>query len=103
VRELENVLTRAVVLASGDVLLSEHLPPRPGDAAAPGAAPGVPHPVGVPELDRPGHLPTLAEAEAILIQRALLATGGHKGKTCEVLGISRPTLDRKLKAYGLSG
>src|SRR5690606_22243278 len=102
VRELENVLTRAVVLASGDVLLSEHLPPRPGTSAVATSAPPVPHPVGVPELDRPDHLPTLAEAEAILIQRALHATGGHKGKACEVLGISRPTLDRKLKAYRLT-
>jgi len=100
VRELENVLTRAVVLASGDVLLTTHLPYLPG-AELPSLR-LVPFPTGVPELDVPGQLPTLAEAERILIQRALLATQGHKGKTCAMLGISRPTLERKLKAFGLT-
>ncbi|HET9753891.1 MAG TPA: helix-turn-helix domain-containing protein, partial [Myxococcales bacterium] len=28
-------------------------------------------------------------------------TRGHKGKTCQILGISRPTLERKLKKYGI--
>ncbi|HZH02402.1 MAG TPA: sigma-54 dependent transcriptional regulator [Myxococcaceae bacterium] len=97
VRELENVLTRAVVLSSGDVLLADNLPvlqPHGPDAqtAAPIAAwwgaPGAP-------------LPTLEDAERILIQKALEVTRGHKGKTCEMLGISRPTLERKLQRYGL--
>jgi two-component system response regulator AtoC len=55
----------------------------------------------VPELDDPSHIPTLEEAERILIQRALAATRGHKGKACELLGISRPTLERKLQRYGV--
>jgi len=92
VRELENVLTRAVVLAPGDVLLAEHLPPlespqpRASDAA------------GWPDT---GALPTLAEAERQLIARTLTLTGGHKGKACQMLGISRPTLERKLTKYRL--
>ena len=92
VRELENVLTRAVVLAPGDVLLAEHLPPlespqpRASDAA------------GWPDT---GPLPTLAEAERQLIARTLTLTGGHKGKACQMLGISRPTLERKLTKYRL--
>jgi two-component system, NtrC family, response regulator AtoC len=28
---------------------------------------------------------------------------GHKGKTCQMLGISRPTLERKLKKYRIAG
>ena len=32
----------------------------------------------------------------MLIERALAVTRGHKGKTCQMLGISRPTLERKL-------
>jgi len=28
-------------------------------------------------------------------------TGGHKGKSCDILGISRPALDRKIKKYAL--
>jgi DNA-binding protein Fis len=29
-------------------------------------------------------------------------TGGHKGNSCEILGISRPALDRKIQKYGLT-
>ncbi|HZA13244.1 MAG TPA: helix-turn-helix domain-containing protein, partial [Myxococcaceae bacterium] len=47
-------------------------------------------------------IPTLDEAERILILRALAATSGHKGKTCQILGISRPTLERKLQKYSLA-
>ena len=89
VRELENVLTRAVVLASSDVLLADHLPQT--DAQ--------PTPSLVPAADAP--LTTLAEAEKTLIVRALRHTRGHRGRTCEILGISRPTLERKLRKYRL--
>jgi two-component system response regulator AtoC len=60
IRELENVLTRAVVLAPADVLLAEHLPPLEP----------APRPTA-PAADWPaeGPLPTLAEAERLLISR----------------------------------
>ncbi|WP_434388985.1 sigma-54-dependent transcriptional regulator [Melittangium boletus] len=107
VRELENVLTRAVVLAPGEVLLSENLPalepapPEPGAAAA--HAPGgalLPAFLASPIADI-NHIPTLEEAERLLIQHTLNVTKGHKGKTCQILGISRPTLERKLQKYGV--
>lgn len=88
VRELENVLTRAVVLSPGDVLLGDNLP------GLEEAAPRGPEPVDA------GPIPSLEEAERRLILRALDATQGHKGKACEILGISRPTLERKLRKYG---
>jgi two-component system response regulator AtoC len=100
VRELENVLTRAVVLAPGEVLLAEHLP-----SLNEGANPGAPSADTQAPLPQPlpmGAIPTLAEAERELISRALASTHGHKGKTCAVLGISRPTLERKLLKYGLN-
>ena len=46
-----------------------------------------------------GPLPTLEEAERQLIERALVLTRGHKGRACQMLGISRPTLERKLAKY----
>jgi two-component system response regulator AtoC len=98
VRELENVLTRAVVLSPGEVLLSEGLPPLPTDPAPSQTVDTWLHGAsGEPA----SAIPTLDEAERILIARALQATSGHKGKTCQVLGISRPTLERKLQKYGL--
>jgi two-component system response regulator AtoC len=93
VRELENVLTRAVVLAPGAVLLSEHLPSEAGS--------GLPEkPPSLGYLgDDPERVPTLAEVERILIMRAMQVARGHKGKVCEMLGISRPTLERKLQKH----
>ena len=46
-------------------------------------------------------LRSLAEVEAEHIQRVLEYTGGHKGRACEILGISRPALDRKITRHGL--
>jgi two-component system, NtrC family, response regulator AtoC len=99
VRELENVLTRAVVLSPGEVLLSDNLPSLTESDGT-----GVEPPPSLPFGLDGGHtsFPTLEQAERILILRALEASHGHKGKTCEMLGISRPTLERKLQRYGVA-
>ncbi|WP_338864879.1 sigma-54 dependent transcriptional regulator [Myxococcus stipitatus] len=103
VRELENVLTRAVVLAPGDVLRGDDLPSL--DSAPPPEA-GRPSASNImftaPTVDDASLIPTLDEAERLLIARAMAVTKGHKGRTCQILGISRPTLERKLQKYNLS-
>ena len=84
VRELENALTRAVILAKGDVVLKENLP------------------LGVPDKRPfPSDLMPLTEVEKLYIQHVLDATQGSKVRTSEILGISRPTLDKKIREYGL--
>ncbi len=104
VRELENVLTRAVVLAPGEVLLGDDLPAlEPGTPSEPSRPLSPSGPLfAVPAVDDASQIPTLEEAERMLIQRAMAVTKGHKGKTCQILGISRPTLERKLQKYALS-
>ena len=107
VRELENVLTRAVVLAPGEVLLSDNLPALEPVQPEPGQPNGHGHTAGgsalpnflVSTIDDPSRIPTLDEAERMLIELAMNVTKGHKGKTCQILGISRPTLERKLQKY----
>jgi two-component system response regulator AtoC len=94
VRELENVLTRAAVLSQGDMLLQEHLV-DPGAAARVETAPAL-GPAN-------GRIATLDEVERDHIVRVWALTRGHKGKTCQMLGISRPTLERKLRKYGIAG
>ncbi|UCE19832.1 MAG: sigma-54-dependent Fis family transcriptional regulator [Gemmatimonadota bacterium] len=86
VRELENVLRRAVIMAKSDVLLMEYLPSSEDK-----------EPRIVSE-----RLRTLAEMEKEYIAKILTYTNNNKKKTCELLDISRPTLDRKIKKYGLS-
>jgi DNA-binding NtrC family response regulator len=85
VRELENCLMRAVVLATGSVIRPEHVAIR--------REPSQPH------AER---LQTLEDLEREHIARVLAATGGHKARTAEVLGISRPRLDRLLARYALA-
>jgi two-component system, NtrC family, response regulator AtoC len=89
VRELRNVVERAVIVASGPAVQAEHLPDelRAGEAA-------LPEPGG-------RGLPTLAEVEARHIARVLAHTGGQIGAAAEILGIHRNTLTRKMKEYGL--
>ncbi len=95
VRELENLLTQALVHARTDVLTPDLLlfpqSNQPGPQAT-SANTGAGTPV-----ER-----TLDQVEAEHIQRVLEYTRGHKGNSCEILGISRPALDRKIKKYDLT-
>jgi transcriptional regulator with PAS, ATPase and Fis domain len=88
VRELENTLTQALVRARGGAILPEHLQFATTGATAPATADTT-------------VLRSLAEVEAEHIQRVLEHTGGHKGHACEILGISRPALDRKITRHSL--
>lgn len=45
----------------------------------------------------------LAEVEVPLLKRVLKYTGGNQSKAAIVLGISRGTLRKKLKIYGMEG
>jgi len=90
VRELSNAIERAVVLAEGEEIVPELLLHY-----------GFTHrPARGPQGDR---TLTLADAERALIERALRATGGKKGRAAELLGIDRKTLWRKLRQQGEMG
>ncbi|MCX6577349.1 MAG: sigma-54 dependent transcriptional regulator [Candidatus Aminicenantes bacterium] len=85
VRELENALTRAVILAKGDVVLKENLPVESDERKL---------------FAR--QLVSLEEVEKDYIQYVLTATKGSKTKASQILKISRPTLDKKIKEYELT-
>ena len=84
VRELENALIRAVILAKGDVILDENLALEIGDKKL-----------------YPKQLVPLKEVEKDYIQHVLKATKGNKTRTSQILQITRPTLDKKIKEYKL--
>lgn len=84
VRELENALTRAIILAKGDVILEENLPIERGEK----------------KLLSKEHV-SLKEIEKKYIQHILNATKGNKTRTSQILQISRPTLDKKIREYKL--
>ncbi|MEX1363055.1 MAG: sigma 54-interacting transcriptional regulator [Nannocystaceae bacterium] len=97
IRELRNVVERALVLGDGPVLELDDLPPELVHAAASSGPSGRAGP-GAVAVD-PANIRTLAELEREAIDAALTATGGNKARAAALLGIDRTTLYRKLKDH----
>ncbi|MDY0039839.1 MAG: sigma-54 dependent transcriptional regulator [Desulforhabdus sp.] len=93
VRELENVLRRGVILSHGEVLeMDENWLRKKGPASESRSAPTE----GFEAVPK-----SLDEVEKDHIERVLQYTGGNYGETCRILGVSRPTLRKKLYDYGI--
>jgi DNA-binding NtrC family response regulator len=90
IRELENIIERAVARCNRGVILPKHFPP------------------GLEKLCFPvyhhsrNHLPTLEENELKYVRWVLKRVNGNKTKAAEILGIDRVSLWRKLKRWGLA-
>jgi two-component system, NtrC family, response regulator HydG len=89
IRELRNLIERALLLADGNLILPEHLPPecRASEQAAP-----TPFPEGLVSLE---------QAEARYLRWATTRFQGEKKKLADRLGVSERTLYRKLSELGL--
>ncbi|MBB5771248.1 DNA-binding NtrC family response regulator [Brevundimonas vesicularis] len=117
VRQLENAVFRAIVLADAPFLQPHDFPAISGVAApmpdaqplqaakAAGAqtdaAAQVDQPIRI--LDDRGHLRTLEDIERDLIQHAIEVYAGHMSEIARRLGIGRSTLYRKVREQGLEG
>jgi len=97
IRELENLLVRALVVAKGQVLVRSDFPELTDERR---------HERSDERTDDPGasgKLLTLDEVEDQYIRRILKENSTrNKGEICEILGISRPTFERKLDKYGIT-
>ena len=91
VRELEHVVERAVIVAEGNDVTLDDLPPTIRDAER------LPNQSGF--VIPPHH--TLEEIEKLAILQTLERTRGNKRKAASILGVYRPTLYNKLKKYNL--
>ncbi|MFN8009067.1 MAG: sigma-54 dependent transcriptional regulator [Terriglobia bacterium] len=89
VRQLENTLRRAVVYTHGDVLTEEALENALQEIAGAGSQ------------SESSAMKSLDDMEKEHILNALKFAGGKRGRACELLGISRPTLQRKIRKYRL--
>ena len=92
VRELENVLERSLILCRGDILDLDDLPDH---LLAPGREKSPLSPTPVPENP-------LEAAEKKALEETLRRYAGHRERTAQALGISRRTLQYRLKKYGLT-
>jgi DNA-binding NtrC family response regulator len=123
VRQLENAVYRAIILADAPYLQPYDFPaisgivaPPPEAVASGGAQPDLPSvlqaahaamarapaqeaPVRI--LDDRGHLRTLEEIERDLIQHAIEVYAGHMSEVARRLGIGRSTLYRKVREQGI--
>ena len=89
VRELENILERAVALSDGNTIQVRDLPPDLVE-------------LDLCTYDRPSDgLLSLDELEKDYIKHVLALTNGSRSRTAEILGIERTSLWRKMKKYDL--
>ena len=86
IRELRNVIERAIIISEGNILSENTLPKEFFEE-------------GISSQDDSANL---AEVEKNHILKILKSTDGNKTKTAEILGIGLTTLYRKLQSYGLS-
>ena len=82
IRELKNVIERALILVDGTEILTEHLP----------------YEIQKQNQDNPGNL-SLASVEKQHIQKLLQYTNGNKTRAADHLGIGLTTLYRKMEEY----
>jgi len=92
VRELENLIERAVIMTRGDMITLDEFPNT------------INHQFS--EIDEVENElstgRTLKDAEKEIIIRTLEETGGNRTHAAKILGISRRTLQLKLKDYGIN-
>jgi two-component system response regulator HydG len=89
VRELENAVQRAVVLSRGETIFPEHLPAKVQASVDGGDGTTV----------TGGK--TMREVERDTIIKTLRQTEGNRTHAAKILGISRRTLQNKIKEYGI--
>ena len=96
VRELRNAIERAVILADGGMIRSEHLPvaaPRLAAAAGTETAPSGPIPAGGVNLEA---------IERQLVIKALTQARHNKTRAAKLLGLTRAQLYSRIEKYGLA-
>jgi len=92
VRELENVLMKAAVVERGPMINALSLPDEIREFSGPEPAP----------QEAETEIVSLKEMERRHIRQVLQHTGWHKGRACEILGISRPKLQRHIEEFDLA-
>ena len=98
IRELENTILKASIKAKDKILTRDSfsflIPEKRDDSDQKTV-------VSVEDFTRPENLIPLRDVEKNYIEFVLRQTNWHKGKTAELLGITRPTLDKRIEEYGL--
>jgi DNA-binding NtrC family response regulator len=94
IRELENAIEHAVVLAEGDTIELSDLPAAVQELAAKGDGIAMNPTAAVGSA-------SLEEIEKNCLMQALERTNGNRTRAAQVLNITRRTLGYRLRKYGL--
>jgi len=100
VREIENLLTQAAINTQGEIILEEAIIPMLGEKLQSHQNQFQNHQIQKDLLNN--NKQKLKDIEKEHIIEVLNRTHWHLGKACELLGISRPTLRHKIRAYEIS-
>lgn len=92
IRELENIIERAVALCVETTILPKHLPQEIERLC-----------FKVYRSSSSLQIPTLEENERQYVLSVLKSVDGSRGKAAEIMGIDRSSLWRKLKRWGMDG
>jgi two-component system response regulator AtoC len=98
VRELRNVVERAVILAQGPAIHEGEILVHHGNALAAASTPAA---FFAADLETDGRPPSIDQLERAYVTRILKHTGGHRTAAAQALGISYPTLLKRLRELGL--
>jgi len=93
IRELENVIERAMILARGNLITPSELPSSITSKDEMMSSEETRHSLSIKKETR--------RLETDLIRKALDLTGGNRSSAAKILEISRPILISKIKKYGL--
>jgi DNA-binding NtrC family response regulator len=96
VRELRNIIERAVILAETPHIELQHLPPRLLTLGYDDVAPSSPALVGEAGMG------LLLDVEAQMIRQAMGRAGNVRAQAARLLGISRFQLLRRIRKFGLT-
>ena len=96
IRELQNAIERALILAGGELISAGQLGIvlRPSSEGVPPVTPG-------PDVESPTEVRALAELEKHMIVEALRRANGNKSRAAVALGLSRTQLLRRVRRFGL--
>jgi DNA-binding NtrC family response regulator len=100
IRELENVLERAVAFAEGSVLTREDIRLSDYSAAALPVRSDIPAPADNSSENSLAGM-TLDDVEKMAVEQTLRSVGGNKAKAARELGISEKSIYNKMKRLGL--
>ena len=96
VRELKNVIEHAAILSEGQTISAEHLMIQHRKTIPATQGTGAVRDIHIPPEGK-----SLDAIEREAVMATLEITKGNRSAAARILGISRPTLARKMREYGL--